>query len=62
MELQKDITEQPILISRIELAKQLGICPRVVSKEANSNRIPFVVLGKSRKYNLERVLEALEVE
>jgi len=62
MELQKDITEQPVLISRIELAKRLGICPRVVSKEANADRIPFVVLGKSRKYNLERVLEALDAK
>ncbi|PQJ27926.1 hypothetical protein [Rubritalea profundi] len=60
MELQKNITnEQPVLLSRIELAKRLGICPRVVSQESLSNRIPFVTLGKSRRYDLKAVLEAL---
>ena len=62
MELPKDITEQPVLISRIELGRALGINPRVVSKEANADRIPFVTLGKSRRYNLERVLEALDAK
>ena len=67
MELQKNInpTEQPLLISRIELGRALGVCPRVISREskaeANKKKLPFVLMGKRKYYNLEKVLKHLNI-
>lgn len=48
------------LLSRKEMAKYLNISERKLSTMMTNREIPFIKLGRSVRFNLVEVLDALE--
>ena len=50
----------PIIINGEELAKQLGVTIQTLIRWRKKEKIPFFRIGSSIRYDLNKVLEALE--
>lgn len=53
-------TEQPEIICGKELCNRLGITGPTLIKWRQKNKIPFLIIGKSIRYNWPNVVKKLE--
>lgn len=59
---QKEPTKEAQIITGEDLAKKLGVTIQTLIRWRQKGKIPFLQIGNSVRYDLNKVLEALEVK
>lgn len=48
------------MLKAAELAKKLNLNPETIRRLTRANKIPHITVGKSKRYDLDAVLEAMK--
>lgn len=57
----RETTPEPCIINGDELCKKLGITMQTLIRWKHKGKVPYLQIGASIRYDLNKVLQALEV-
>ncbi|MBC7616635.1 MAG: helix-turn-helix domain-containing protein [Pedobacter sp.] len=57
----KEVTQAPHIVNGNTLTSELGVTIQTIIRWRNKNKIPFLKIGSSIRYDLNAVIKALEV-